>query len=729
MNKTLKIFSGFFIFIFAIILCNVILHYPNITGLSDNGDFIRVMDPNNISYIDDTNTSYYFNQYYTMKIEGDNFFEVSTNLFKENPLDITEYTSSQFFFIKLSKLFNYIGNYFSGNNVTKYDITYLAQIYIVIFAVGFVFLYKGFESDNHIKNILILILLSFIFFDLGYIIYFNSFYGEALQYCTFIFITGILLYTINCYREHRKMNKFNIFSFILFIMFTYVFACSKAANVPIAIIYSIIGLIFMFFSTKSYTRIFLIVSSIICIFASVAFLSKTPLWMEKATNFNAVFYGILKDSDTPEKDLFEMDINQRYISLANTNAYDGEHKFNIYSDSFNEKVYSALSKTKVLKYYLFHLDRFFEKLNISLINARIIKPMYLSNYTKDYSDIKLSQNTNYSLWSNFRNNINITNIYWIIPFFMIMLAFFIFSFQKIKNDIESPAQKITMLYYTPILKLIFLLGLYISTGIAMVMPFISNGEADLQKHMFLFNHLYDTLLICILGFLILNIRDIFDYLRRNKIPRMITIILFGTIISCIILFNVSKPIFTAKEIVFGKYLDKELIWQIIDEKDDAYLLITKEPLIITKFDINNSNYWVDSSIRKLLNDNLYNSFSYEEKDKIIKTKSNILLAQNHIHVKEKGVLPYYWNSFTHLQDKDISRYYQTTSEDYIFLLNSFEYYSYITKNNIKGKENMVFMTPYANNTNMIRYIGEYGYIYINDANLDYSIYPCMWIKK
>ena len=42
---------------------------------------------------------------------------------------------------------------------------------------------------------------------------------------------------------------------------------------------------------------------------------------------------------------------------------------------------------------------------------------------------------------------------------------------------------------------------------------------------------------------------------------------------------------------------------------------------------------------------------------------------------------------------------------------------------------MVFMTPYANNTNMIRYIGEYGNIYINDANLKYEIYPCMWIKK
>ena len=82
-----------------------------------------------------------------------------------------------------------------------------------------------------------------------------------------------------------------------------------------------------------------------------------------------------------------------------------------------------------------------------------------------------------------------------------------------------------------------------------------------------------------------------------------------------------------------------------------------------------------------------------------------------------------------MQDKDISRYYQNTSEDYIFLLNSFEYYTYITKNNIQEKENMVFMTPYANNTNMIRYIGEYGYIYINDANLDYSIYPCMWIRK
>lgn len=526
MNNTFKIFTGIFVFIFSIILCNLILYNPQITGLSDNGDFTRVMLPNNIYYLDDTNVSHYFNQYYTMKIDGNNYFEIIFNLCKENPLDTTEYISSQFFFIKLSKIINYTINYFTNSTITNYDISYLSQIYILIFAIGFTFLYKGFENSNYLKNLLIFIILSIIFFDLGYIIYFNSFYGEALQYSSLVLITGILLYTINCYREHKKINKFNIFCFIVFNIFTYIFACSKAANVPIGIIYGLIGFIFIAYSSKSFTRVILIISSIFCILGSALYISKTPLWMEKATNFNAVFYGILKDSDTPLQDLFKMDINERYISLANTNAYDGEHKFNIYSDSFNEKVYSVLSKGKILKFYLFNPSRFFEKLNISLIHAKIIKPMYLSNYTKEYSEIKLTQNTNYSLWSNFRNKINITNIYWIIPFFIGIFLYLLLQYKKFKKDIELPSQKIMMLYSTPILKLIFLFGLTIATGIAMIMPFISNGEADLQKHMFLFNHLYDTLLVFIICYCIIYINEIFTYLRKNKIPRMITFIFF-----------------------------------------------------------------------------------------------------------------------------------------------------------------------------------------------------------
>lgn len=714
---------------FAIILCNIILNGKNVTGLSDNGDFFRVISPNGISYIDNTDTSYYFNQYYKMEIKGKNFFEVLSNLFKANQYSTVDYSSSQSFFVRLSKAFNYIQNYFTGNDVTRYDITYLSKIYIVIFAIGFTLLYKSFESDNYIKNILIFAILSFVFFDLGYIIYFNSFYGEALQYCSLLLIIGILTYTINCYLQYRKMNKFNIFLFSIFIIFTYIFAYSKSANVPVAIILYIIGLVFIFLSFKSYSRIVLITFSLIGILLSFCCLQKIPLWMKNETNFNAVFYGVLKDSDTPDKDLFELDINQRYISLANTNAYDGEHKYNIYSNSFDEKVYSNLNKTKILKYYILHLDRFFEKVNVSLINARIIKPMYLSNYTKEYSEIKLTQNTNFSAWSNLRNNLFITNIYIVIPFLVCFLGYLIFKIYRFRQDIQSPTQRIAILYSTSILKILLYIGLLASVVIAMILPFIANGEADLQKHMFLFNQLYDTLLVIIICYFILNINEMFDYLKRNKIPRIITSIILGTILGLILIFSISKPIFTSKEITFGNYNGKDIVWQIIDETDDRYLLITKEPISINKFDIDNSNYWVDSSIRKMLNETLYNSFTDIEKGKILKTKSTILLAQDHVHVKEKGVLPYYWNGFTNLQDKDISRYYQTTSEDYIFLLNSFEYYKYITKNNIKEKENMVFMTPYANNANMVRYIGEYGYIYINDSNLDYSIYPCMWIEK
>ena len=733
MNDIIKGIITIFVFIFVIIMCFVILNIPHITGLSDNGDFARLTEQTNISLVENEelagSANYFFKNIYIMKLEGKTNTEIFFNLFKQNTDSIHEYTSSQISFVNLSKVLNFISNNINDNDLEIYNISLLSIIYILILAFAFLLLYKSFETDNIIKNILIFGIIGIVFLDLGYIIYFNSFYGEALQYCSFILINAILFYTIHCYKEERKLSTLNYFLFFIFFLFTYIFGTSKSANVPIGIIYSITGCIICLLCTKNtYKVVFTIITIASIIFSIIGF-SNTPKWMINATNYNSVFYGILKGSKNPDKDLFDLDINQRYISLSNTTAYNSEYKYDISSNKFEENVYDNISKSKILKYYLLHPTHFFEKVNISLENAKIIKPMYLGNYLYEDNDIKMSQNTNYSLWSNFRNDINITNIYIFIAFSLLVVSLLIIAFYRFfKYTINSPL-KITMLYSSHILELIVFTALFLSLLISLIIPFMSNGEADLQKHMFLFNNIYDLMLVCIVIYIITYIPNFINYLKRHKTQRIISIAVFLSIIISGILFANTKQTNNVKEITFGTYNNKNIVWQVIDETQDSYLLITKEPLVESKFDEDNSNYWINSSIRKLLNEDLYNSFTKEEKSKIIQNSSKVLLAQDYATQKDKGVLPYYWSPYPNLQDSDTSRYYQTTSNDYVFLLNSFEYDKYITKNKITTKENMVFMTPYVNNYNMVRYIGEYGNIYINDANILYNIYPSIWIKK
>lgn len=732
MENQFGILKGILVFVFAVFVCFFILHVPQITGLSDNGDFGRVITPNNIVSTDSTNASFFFQNEYIMDISEDSFFYVIGELFQENFYQEYDYTSSQFIFVKISKVLNYISNVIFDNAIENYNIAFLSILYILIFAFSFLLFYKAFRTDSRIKNVLILIIFSFIFMDLSYIIYFNSFYGEALQYCSFMLMTSILAYTIQGFRNQERPTKLTYVLLTIFFIFAYIFSASKAANMPISIIFCIAGIIVCIFSTKKLTRCFLVAVGICSIFFNCYHLSQTPQWMTDVTNYHSVFYGVLRNSDNIYDDLDYFDIDRRYSYLANTTGYINEYQQDIYSPSFQSAVYENISKGKVLGYYLSHPGRFIEKTNLSLENARFIKPIYLGNYTDNGENNKLEQNNNFSVWSNIRQAFNITSPTFFILFCIGIVGYILVSIiLYIRTNKRNQILGSTMLYESNLPSVLLYATLLLSLMFALFIPFMANGEADLQKHMFLFNNIYDVLIAILLVGLVTNISKLLALAKKNFLFRIGSCLTIYTIVFSLIM-SVSLYTFAGtpvKEISFGAYNNKVIVWDILKETDDTLLLISKKPIDKMPFDTNNSNFWKNSSLREFLNNDFYNSFSDIEKKRIIPTNNQILLSEGNKALKDVGCMPYYLTPFPEYQDVQINSYYQTQSTDNVFLLNVFEYNQYIVDNCINTKKNMVFLTPYANNNNMIRYIGNDGYIYINDSNLDYSIYPCITISK
>lgn len=87
-----------------------------------------------------------------------------------------------------------------------------------------------------------------------------------------------------------------------------------------------------------------------------------------------------------------------------------------------------------------------------------------------------------------------------------------------------------------------------------------------------------------------------------------------------------------KTIKFGKYEqdnnidngDEDIEWYILDEKDDKYLLITKDTIISITYHIKDSDItWADSILRSFLNTYFYDvCFNTKEKQYILNTKLN-----------------------------------------------------------------------------------------------------------
>ena len=168
---------------------------------------------------------------------------------------------------------------------------------------------------------------------------------------------------------------------------------------------------------------------------------------------------------------------------------------------------------------------------------------------------------------------------------------------------------------------------------------------------------------------------------KRKLQKCLTIL--GVIGLCVGLSGCGKSKDTAAEskvpleygehILYGNYQGEEIEWRVLDKKGDEVLLLSEYGLDAQSFDTSDESrvLWKDSTIRKWLNDDFYNSaFSVDEKKNIILSSSEGFDENNEsIYVRSEKP---YW----HLERE---------TEDKIFLLSYTEMCEYIV--NALGVEN------------------------------------------
>ena len=159
-----------------------VLYMGEHVGLSDNGDFRRVLLSNNISYADDTDYHYLFKEEYVMdKLDTGNVFTAMWTAWASNAEEEI-YSSPHFLLIKISKELNVIANAVTGAPLSSYSIFWLALLYIFMLTVAAFVIFTFFADEKPKVQAAVFLLFIFMFCDAGYLLYFNSFYGEPLQY-------------------------------------------------------------------------------------------------------------------------------------------------------------------------------------------------------------------------------------------------------------------------------------------------------------------------------------------------------------------------------------------------------------------------------------------------------------------------------------------------------------------------------------------------------------------
>lgn len=652
-------------------LCFSVLYLGDNVGLSDNGDFRRVLLMNNMEYKNETDYYYLFKQDYVMKAEGDGFFELVKSVCETNEQSEI-YASPHFVLIKLSKVLNLSANCILGKDVTSYNIAWLAGMYIFMLSTAAWCIFTFFQDHNKPIQAAVFILFILIFCDEGYILYFNSFYGEPLQYVSIMLMiaAGLMIY-----------KRPSIPKVICFFVALYFFAGSKLVNIPYAVIVSLLAVSMVFLRKDKLFKTGVILSAVTAMVFMISLYTDVPSWMQRDTTYQSVFFGLAKGGDDPAKDLKELGLDEKYTALVNTHAYmeDTEYPIDISTYQFQNEFYDKVSKADILWFYVKHPVRLFKKICLSIESSAYIRPPNVGNSSSKIMEMS----GKYSLWSNLRILLRFMYQPLVVLIIMLFLSVYValVNIYVVRNRKKGDIHKrIYMICAFDVL----LLGLWIN----LILPIVCNGEADLAKHMFLFVNYIDILFaVLIIG--------MFTMKRENII---ITAVIVASLTA---VFYISP---SKKTVIFGTYDGKPVKWEVIEElNDNSLILITQDCISQRRFDGTN-NTWEKSELRKWLQADFISGFTEEEKSRIMPVTNEVILSENDRELAVAGDHSHYWN-FTKDRVGDLAKtayHYYLEDSVYIPTLDMLEKLG-------NGKSYWV-LCPYAGNEKMERYMKYDGYI-------------------
>jgi hypothetical protein len=600
------------------------------------------------------------------------------------------YSSPHFLIIKLSKELNIIANAVTGRPITHYNIAYLAILYIFMLSVAAWVIFTFFADAKIRIQAAVFVLFIFIFCDAGYLLYFNSFYGEPLQYTALMMLIafGMLIY-----------KRPSVPKVIGFYISLYFFAGTKLANIPYSMIAAFLG-IFMIIMRRDFKfRLGVVISALVCMISICGLYFSIPDWMENDTTYQSVFLGITKESNTPKQDLEELGVDGKYAVLAGTHAYmdEDEYPIDIKSKTFEHDFYDKVSKLDIAVFYMHHPVRLVKELSLAIENSAYIRPPSVGNS----KTVPMEFTDKFSGWSHIRTSLGfLYSPFVIFTVFIIMTLYMIFIniFYIHNHKIESPEKR----YMICALDMLTA-GLWIN----LILPIICNGEADIAKHMFLFTNCIDILFfVCIMGIIIQPLKKLLIYASS-----------LGIITAC---FNVHLP---SKHMNFGVYNGKSIRWIVAETYNDGtQLLVTQDCIAYMPFD-SESNSWESSDLRYWLNNDFLAEFSDEEKSRIMPVTNEVVLTHDERADAVTGNHSHYWN-YTRSLVADLAKTaYHYYPEDYVFppTLDMME--------KIDVPDSYWILCPYTTNDYMERFMNKDGFILHADVKTEKGVRAVIRIER
>ncbi|UZP05056.1 hypothetical protein JW813_08640 [Clostridium botulinum] len=461
-------------FFLVLIIGSLTLFIHPIIGMADNGDFYRVMNKSGAYHLNKNSNEIFLG-----------YFIKDYGIYRYNNDYANLLISTQSIFVKLAIFFDRI---FTKDYVL--DIRFMSVMFLIIEAMGVYFLIKSLinKLDNSKYKLIITLVTILIFCDTGYLAYYNSFYGESVNICCFLMSIGLLIYMI-------EFDKFTWYNLIAFGISSFLFFGAKQQLAPVGILIAFIFIIIgIYITNKRFTRMLAYILAVIFIVSSMVFYKSITGDFKYINIYHSMNRGILLNEDDPDSILEDFNISTQYSLLQETDFFEEIKLLDPYEEELIDDYYEKFSLGRILDYYITHPKAFIKVLKISFKNGYSIRPKVIGNYEQSEHKEFGAKSYFFATWSTFKEKFIPKNMLFTVSTIVIYLYLSTSRFLKaIKNNNKKIQFKEITYFY------VFLVGIS-----QIIISVIGAGDADLSKHVFMYNMAFDLIFIYILSLIFEN---------------------------------------------------------------------------------------------------------------------------------------------------------------------------------------------------------------------------------
>lgn len=437
---------------------------PPIIGLANNGDFEKVMGYAGIRYRE---TAYEdkFNAYIVQT-----FDRVQPGWYRSG------YLTSETLLALLAR-----GASGPLSQPGAFDIRFLGALLTILLLIALGIFVAACRDLRPAARWAVAALLVLVFTDVGYAAPFNSFYSQA---ASLVFVLLTLAIAALATRNGRLKGGLLVAYFVCAALFV----CSKPQEPVHGPLLAALGWILAAEPARAWWRrpaSWLAVG--LCVL-SLAYYRAIP--REAIRNvglFHTVFTDLLPNSPDPAADLVELGLNADLLRYNGTNAYQPGAPMS--DPDFDARFFQRFDFASLVRFYVRHPIRLADRLKRGAPLAFRLRPWRAGNYTKDSGYPRNTMTSHFALWSDTRLRLGRHGVAALLLLYGVnaTLVFFGGRFRF------APMPRLARVT----------LGIVLAMAVVeYVVCALADYLGDFSRHLYVFQALYDLVLIADIGWAI-----------------------------------------------------------------------------------------------------------------------------------------------------------------------------------------------------------------------------------